>query len=112
MNKETGHNPFRSGLWLCWISLFVLPVGLLAIGGGPCAGPQNALGSAILLTVGGCAAAAAIYGVIRVLRGIKARAISVQLWGVLSVGCAGFAALVGGVYILLGFVSLQAYLRY
>jgi hypothetical protein len=112
MNEETARNPFRSGLWLCWISLFVLPVGLLAIGGGPCAGPRNALGSLILLGVGGCAAGAAIYGVVRVLRGIKAKAISMRLWGVLSVACAGFAAFVGGVYLLLGFVSLETYLRY
>jgi hypothetical protein len=112
MNEETGHNPFRSGLWLCWISLFVLPIGLLAIGGGPCAGPRNALGSAILLAIGGGAAGAAVYGVVRVLRGIKARAISMQLWGLLSVGCAGFAALVGGFYLLLGFVALQAYWMY
>ncbi len=112
MNEQTGHNPFRSGLRLCWISIFVLPAGLLAIGGGPCAGPQNALGSAILFGVGCCAAAAAIYGAVRVLRGIRARAIAMQVLGVFSVVCAGFAVLVGGVYLLLGFVSLQAYLRY
>ena len=112
MNDDTGRNRFRSGLWLCWCSLFVLPIGLLAIGGGPCAGPRNALGSAILLAVGGGAAAGAIYGAVRVLRGIKARAISMQLWGVLSVGCAGLAALVGGFYVFFGFVSLQAFLRY
>jgi hypothetical protein len=112
MNEESGHNQFRSGLLLCWFSLFILPVGLLAIGGGPCAGPRNALGSAILLAIGSAAAGAAIYGAVRVLRGIKARALSMQLWGLLSLGCAGFAALVGGGYLLFGFVSLQAYLRY
>src|SRR4030088_2994170 len=112
MNDETGRNPFTSGFWLCWCSLLVLPVGLLAIGGGPCAGPQNALGSAILLGAGCAAAGAAIYGVVQVLRGIKTRDIPMRLMGVLSMLCAGFAGLVGGVCVLIGFESLQVYLRY
>lgn len=112
MNGQTEHYPLKSGLWLCWTSIFVLPMGLLAIGGGPCAGPQNALGSAILLGVGGGAAGAAAIGVVKVLRSIRAEAVAGKIWSGFSVLCAGFAAFVGAVYVLLGFVSLEAFLRY
>ncbi len=112
MNEQTAHNPFKSGLWLCWTAMFILPIGLLAIGGGQCAGPRNALGSTILLGVGCGAACAAIVGAVRVLRSIRARAVAGKLWGVCSILCAGLAAFVGGFYVLLGCVSLQAFLQY
>jgi len=63
---------FKSGLWLCWIAILLTPVGLLAIGGGPCAGPNNTLGSIILFGVGFCALFGALFGVAMVLRNIAA----------------------------------------
>src|SRR4029077_12931807 len=45
----TADIPLKSGIALCWASLLGLPIGLLAIGGGPCAGPRNLAGSLILL---------------------------------------------------------------
>ncbi len=110
MDEKIGGSRFKSGVLLCWISLLVLPVGLLAIGGGPCAGPRNSLGSAILLTVGVCSVAAAAYGAIRVLTSIKLVQNVMKVWGALSVCCAGLSAFVGGVYLLLGFVSLRDFL--
>jgi hypothetical protein len=109
---EIRGSKFKSGLYLCWISLLLLPVGLLAIGGGPCAGPRNSLGSAILLTVGVCSVAAAVYGAIRVLTSIKAAQNPMRVWGAFSICCAGLGAFVGGVYLLFGIVSLRAFLRY
>src|SRR5215469_8373472 len=43
----TANGDFKIGATLCWLSSVTLPLGLLAIGGGPCAGPRNATGSAI-----------------------------------------------------------------
>lgn len=103
---------FGIGLRLCWGSLALVPLGLLAIGGGPCAGPRNAMGSAILLLGGLGSVGLAVYGIFRVLRGIRAASSLMRVWGALSVCCAGFAGFVGGIYVLLGFVSLDSFLRY
>jgi hypothetical protein len=112
MKSNLRATQFKSGLRLCWLSLLALPVGLLAIGGGPCAGPRNAAGSAILLTTGIGSLILAIYGIFRVLRGIRAAAILMRAWGGLSVCCAGFAGFLGGFYLLMGIISLEAFLRY
>lgn len=109
---DLNSSKFKSGLYLCWISLIILPVGLLAIGGGPCAGPRNSLGSAILLTVGACSVAAAIYGAIRVLTNIRAVQNLMKVWAALSVCCASLGAFVGGLYLLFGFATLRDFLRY
>jgi hypothetical protein len=44
MDSNLRTTQFKSGLWLCWLSLLALPVGLLAIGGGPCGGHVTRLG--------------------------------------------------------------------
>jgi len=103
---------FRIGLRLCWGALALAPLGLMAIGGGPCAGPRNETGSAILLLGGLGSVGLAVYGIFRVLRGIRAVSAVMRVWGALSLCCAGFAGFVGGVYVLLGFVSLDSFLRY
>ena len=108
----TPHSRFRTGLWLCWLSLFALPLGLLAIGGGPCAGPRNALGSGILLSVGMFGVGGGIFGIIRIFQGIKQATNLLRVAGVLSVSVAVCASLVGGVYLLFGYVSLRSFLRY
>jgi hypothetical protein len=99
-------------LWLCWLSLLALPLGLIAIGGGPCAGPRNALGSAILLSVGIFGVGGGILGIIRIFQGIKQATNVLRVAGVLSVAVAVCASLVGGAYLLLGYVSLRSFLRY
>ena len=110
--NPTRHNHFRTGLWLCWLSLLALPLGLLAIGSGPCAGPRNALGSAILLCVGMFGVGGGLFGIVRIFQGIKQTTNLLRFAGILSVSVAVFASLVGGVYLLVGYRSLQDYLRY
>jgi hypothetical protein len=106
------HNHFRMGLWLCWLSLLALPLGLLAIGGGPCAGPRNALGSAILLSVGMFGFGGGLFGIVRIFQGIKQATNLLRVAGALSVAVATLASLVGGAYLLFGYVSLRSFLRY
>ena len=103
---------FKSGLWLCWASICASPVGLLAIGGGPCAGPNNLAGSIILFSAGLCAVGGTIFGITRVVRGIKAEDGPQRLWGVLSVAGAGLSGLAGVFYLLVGFGSASVYLKY
>ena len=64
----TANGDFKIGATLCWLSSVTLPLGLLAIGGGPCAGPRNATGSAILLLVGVAAIVGPVYGFVRVIQ--------------------------------------------
>lgn len=102
---------FKSGLWSCWIAILVLPVGLLAIGGGPCAGPRNSLGSIILLGAGLCALGGAIFGIPRIVHGMSVASRIPRAMGVLSVCCAALAGAVGVIYLLLGYASASAFLN-
>jgi hypothetical protein len=110
--EQSARGKFKTGLWTCWLSVLALPVGLLAIGGGPCAGPRNALGSTILLTVGAVGTGGGIFGIIRIFRGIKEVKGLALLAGAASAIVGGFVTLVGAVYLFIGFESLQVYLRY
>jgi hypothetical protein len=111
MELEQKLRLFKSGLWLCWIAILLTPVGLLAIGGGPCAGPNNTLGSIILFGVGLSALFGALFGVAMVLRGIAAADGPSRLWGALSVCGAGLAGLAGVFYLLVGFAAASVFLR-
>jgi len=106
------YGDFKTGLLVCWLSILALPIGLLAIGGGPCAGPRNALGSAILLTVGAVGIATGVFGIIRISQGIKEAKRLALLGGALSLTVGAFTALVGAVYLLIGVESLQVHLRH
>ncbi len=112
MDEDSRRAQFKSGLRLSGFSIILLPAGLLAIGGGPCAGPRNALGSAILLLVGAGAVALGIYGVFRTLRGIRAASWPLWLVAAVSLSCASFAVLAGGAYLFIGILSLDSFLRY
>jgi hypothetical protein len=110
MTDQTSRQ-LKSGILDCWLSLGALPLGLLPfLNGGPCAGPHNIAGSAVLFGAGACAVGAAIYSVLRVLRSIKGATTSMRLLGTLSACCGGFVGLVGGLYLFLGVLSLQAFL--
>ena len=108
----TVHTQLKTGLWLCWLSFFVLPVGLLAIGGGPCAGPRNAAGSTILLVVGLVGVGGGLFGIAKIFRGIKDATNWLRLVGAVSAIFAGFACLAGAAYLFIGYQSLQVFLRY
>jgi hypothetical protein len=101
---------FKIGITMCWAPLLALPLGLLAIGGGPCAGPRNIAGSTILLVVGFAALAAPLYGVVRVLQSFRLAA-TTRLFGIISALCACMVAVIGGFYLLIGIVSLREFLR-
>jgi hypothetical protein len=64
-------NQIGSGITLCWLALLTLPIGLLAIGGGPCAGPRNIVGSLILLVAGSGALVMSAFGVYRICRSFR-----------------------------------------
>jgi len=112
MDATTTGTQFRIGMGLVGLSLLTLPIGLLAIGGGPCAGPRNIAGSLILLSVGACAMAAPAYGVFRILQNFKLASGGTRLLGVVSILCACPIVLIGGFYLLFGVLSFSAYLRY
>jgi hypothetical protein len=102
---------FRVGVQACWLSILATPVGLLAIGGGPCAGPNNTAGSIILLSIGMLALGGAIFGTALVLIGVRAEDSPIRLFGALSVCVAIMAGLVGGIYLFIGYASATVFLR-
>lgn len=97
---------------LVGFSLLTLPIGLLAIGGGPCAGPRNIAGSIILLSVGACAVGAPIYGAFHILQNFKLVSGGARLLGVATVLCACPIVVIGGFYFLFGVLAFRAFLRY
>lgn len=56
--------------------------------------------------------AAPIYGAFRILQNFKLVSSTARLLGVASILCACPIVLVGGFYLFIGVVSLNAYLRY
>ena len=112
MDTTATGTQFRIGMGLVGLSLLILPTGLLAIGGGPCAGPRNIAGSMILLGVGACAVAAPIYGAFRILQNFRLASGGARLLGAASILCACPIVLVGGFYVFIGVLSFSAYLRY
>jgi hypothetical protein len=112
MESQTGHPEFKSGLKLCWASLLLLPVGLLGVSGGPCAGPSGTPGAAILLAVGLGSLVAAVYGIALIIRNWNRSPGSMRIFGGLSV-LGALGALVGaGVYVLIGILTFSAFVRY
>jgi hypothetical protein len=101
---------FKIGATLCWLSSVILPLGLLAIGGGPCAGPRNATGSAILLVVGAAAIIGPVYGVFRVVQFFRAVSIAAKVFGMVSLLYASAVAVIGSLFLFLGVLSLRAFM--
>lgn len=111
MSAPTTESKLKVGMALCWLSLALLPVGLVGVAGGPCAGPRNAAGSAILLVIGLATVAASIYGGVRILRFFRGAQVRTKLLGILSLLCGCLAIFVGGIYLLIGGISLPAFLH-
>lgn len=102
---------FKIGATLCWLSSVTLPFGLLAIGGGPCAGPRNATGSAILLVVGVAAIIAPVYSVVRVIQSFRAVGSAAKVFGIVSLLYASAVAVIGSLFFFVGVLSLRAFIR-
>jgi hypothetical protein len=94
---ETGHKliKLKTGLWVCWISLVILPLGVLLGAIGMCAGPTSTNGAIAMLAFGACGMIAALYGGYNVLRGIQFGSWPLRIFSVLSVGCAVLVILAG-----------------
>ena len=70
------------------------------------------MGSAILLTVVAFCVSGGFFGVQRIWRGFNAAENAWRMLGALSALVAVIAFLVGGVYLLIGYESLQSFFRY
>ena len=102
---------FKIGAALCWLSSLILPFGLLVIGGGPCAGPRNATGSAILLVVGIFAIIGPVYSAIRVFQFFRSVGFAAKGFGIVSLLYACAVALIGAIFLLVGVISLRAFMH-
>jgi hypothetical protein len=112
MESQTGHLRFSSGMKLCWTSLLVLPLGLLGVTGGPCAGPSGVLGAGILLAVGLVSLAAAGYGISRVVGNWSGAPDLMRVFGGLSILGALGACVGGGAYFLIGLLTFSVLVRF
>jgi hypothetical protein len=111
MSDKADIKLFKSGLWLCWMSILAAPVGLLAIGGGPCAEPNNAAGSIILLTAGVCALSGTIFGMNKVGRSLRAEDNPLRWFGLLSMFGAILSGLAGALYLFIGVASAAVFFK-
>ena len=107
----TANGDFKIGATLCWLSSVTLPLGLLAIGGGPCAGPRNATGSAILLLVGVAAIVGPVYGFVRVIQLFRYVGFAGKAFGIISLLYAAAVALIGSIFLFVGVLSLRAFMH-
>jgi hypothetical protein len=62
--------------------------------------------------VGICAIGGTALGFHRILCGIRTQGASMRLWSVVSLCGPSLAALVGGIYLLVGFASASVYSKY
>jgi hypothetical protein len=111
MDAITTSTELKSGTGLVWLSLLTVPIGLWAIGGGPCAGPRNIAGAIILITVGFCAVGVPIYGALNILRNFKLASSGARVLRVVTLVCACLMTVVGGFFLLIGGLALSAFLR-
>ena len=107
----TANIHFKVGVYLCWLSSVILPLGLLAIGGGPCAGPRNATGSAILLAVGLATIIGPVYGVFRVIQFFRGVGIAAKFFAIVSLLYASAVAVIGSFFLFIGVISLDAFIH-
>lgn len=104
-------SPFKTGIATCWLSLLSLPLDLAALGGGPCFGARDAIGSIVVICAGLAGLVAAGYGVDRVIRCFRRLSVLGRALGLLSIVAAGSVALVTTFFLFVGVLSLFDYLR-
>ncbi len=104
-SKSVTRSSLSIGVALCWLSLAILPLGLVVIGGGPCAGPRDFTGAVCLLLLGIGGLGTAGYDVFRVIRSFNAGGVKAKMLSVVSVLCAGCVAVIGGFFFIIGLAS-------
>ena len=107
----TANVNFKIGATLCWLSSLILPIGLFGVGIGPCVGPRDATGSAIVLVVGIVAIIGSVYGVVRVIQFFQPVDIAAKALGVVSVLYAAAVAVVGAFFVVFGGLSFRAFVH-
>jgi hypothetical protein len=92
---------FKSGLWVCWISLAILPLGIFLGAVGMCGGgPRSTSGAVAMLGLGVGGVLAGLYGGFNVLQGIHFGSWPLRIFGVVSL-CSGLiVGFVGWFYAL------------
>jgi len=100
MEKDRALARFQAGLWVCWFSLLILPLGVFLGAVGMCAGPRSKDGAAALLSLGFCGIVAALYGGFTVLRGIRLGTWPVRIFDALSLCSAVLVGFAGWLYSL------------
>jgi hypothetical protein len=111
MERDVKIAKFKKGVWLSWLSLLMLPIGLFLGLIGTCAGPENTKEAWVLLGIGVCGFAGAIYGAFRVLRGIRFGGWALRILGALSFCSAILAGYLGWELSAAGLEALKYYLH-
>src|ERR1700679_705665 len=102
---------YKTGMWLSWLSLLALPVGLSLLVA-DCAGPRNALESAILFLAGLFGSGGGLTGIVKIVRGNMSMQTRRWVAGAVSIIAASLATFIGVVYLFIGYMSLQAFTTY
>jgi hypothetical protein len=85
----------KKGIWTCWLSLVILPIGIFFGAIGMCAGPGNGRSATAMLAVGVAGIAATIYSFVQVIRGFRVGNGPLRLFAILSLCSSILAGLFG-----------------
>jgi hypothetical protein len=100
MNDRQQLRNLHKGLWACWLSLVILPIGIFFGAVGMCAGPRSKTGAFAILAVGIAGIAATIYSFFQVMRGFKAGDAWLRLSAIVSLFSAIVVGIFGAIYSL------------
>jgi hypothetical protein len=110
-NSELRLSKFKKGLWISWLSLIVLPVGVSFAAIGICGGPNNTSDAFALLTVGACGIGVAAYAAFRVIRGIRFGGPLLRIFGMISLCSSIVVGVVSSIYALVAVAALRVFLN-
>jgi hypothetical protein len=111
MEQNTRPTKLKTGLWLSWLSLLILPLGVFFGFIGMCAGPNGKDGAILLFGLGICGAATAVYGGFLVLRDLRFGTWGMQVAAVFAVAAGFFAGTVGWIYAAVAAELLRDFLH-
>jgi hypothetical protein len=98
MEEDRALAKLKAGIWVSWLSLVILPLGVFLGAVGICAGPSSKNAAVVMLAVGACGMIAAMYGGFNVLRGIQLGPWPLRIFSLLSLCSAALVGLVGWLY--------------